>query len=189
MSDSLWPHGLQHARLLCPLPSPRLCSNSCLLTQWWLSNISIFLHPLLLLPSVFPSIRFLPMSWLFTSDGQSIGASALAIVLSMKIQGWFLSGLIGWPPCSPSDSQEWVVISYCMDLPNPGIKQHLLHLLQLQAEPLPLNHLGNPFPMSATATICSCLWLRNILLYICTTSSLSIPLLMDVYVASMSWLL
>ena len=95
MSDSLWPHGLQHARLLCPLPSPRLCSNSCLLTQWWLSNIFIFLHPLLLLPSVFPSIRFLPVSWFFTSDGQSIGASALAIVLSMKIRGWFLSGLIG----------------------------------------------------------------------------------------------
>ena len=60
-----------------------------------LSNYLILCHPFLLLPSVFPSIRLL--SWLFTSGGQSIGASASASVLPMNIQSWFhlvLTGLI-----------------------------------------------------------------------------------------------
>ena len=58
MSESLKPHGPQHARLPYPSPSPRACSNSCLLS-WWChpSNHLILCHPLLLLPSVFPSIR------------------------------------------------------------------------------------------------------------------------------------
>ena len=56
VSDSLWPHVLQHARLLCPSPTLRDCSNSCPLSQWGHPTISSC-HPLLLLPSVFPSIR------------------------------------------------------------------------------------------------------------------------------------
>ena len=52
--DSLLPHGLQHARLPCPLPTPRASSNSCPLSQWCHPTIC---HPLLLLPSIFPSIR------------------------------------------------------------------------------------------------------------------------------------
>ena len=55
MSDSLWPHGLQHARLPCPSPIPGACSNSCPSSQWCHSTILFF--PLLLLPSIFPSIR------------------------------------------------------------------------------------------------------------------------------------
>ena len=54
MSVSLWPHGLQHARLSCPSPAPRACSNSYPLIP---SNHFVFCHPLLLLPSIFPSIR------------------------------------------------------------------------------------------------------------------------------------
>ena len=50
----------------------------------------------LLLPSIFPSIGSFPLSWLFTSGGQSIGASASASVLLMNIQGWFLLGLTGF---------------------------------------------------------------------------------------------
>ena len=46
------------------------------------------------------------MSWLFSSGGQSIGASALALVLRMTIQGWFPLELMVWWPCSPRDSQE-----------------------------------------------------------------------------------
>ena len=57
MSDSLQPHGLQHARPPCPSPSPRACSNSCPLTRVMPSNHLILCHPLLLLPSIFPSIR------------------------------------------------------------------------------------------------------------------------------------
>jgi len=55
VSHSLWPHGLQHATLPCHSPSPWACSNSCVLSQWWHPAISSC-HPLLLLPSVFPSI-------------------------------------------------------------------------------------------------------------------------------------
>ena len=55
MSNSLQPHGLQHARLPCPSPSPKVCSNSCTLSQWCHPTISSC-HPLLL-PSIFPRIR------------------------------------------------------------------------------------------------------------------------------------
>ena len=54
MSDSLQPHGLQHSRLPCPTPSPRVCSDSCPLMP---CNLLIFCFPLLLSPSIFPSIR------------------------------------------------------------------------------------------------------------------------------------
>ena len=58
MSNSLQLHGLQHARLPCPSPTPRACSNSCPLSQWCHpSNHLILCCPLLLLPSIFPSIR------------------------------------------------------------------------------------------------------------------------------------
>ena len=56
MSDSLWPHVLQHARPPSPSPTPKACSKSCLSSQWCHPNISSC-HPLLLLPSIFPSIR------------------------------------------------------------------------------------------------------------------------------------
>ena len=58
MSDSWWPHGLQHARLPCPSPSPRACSNSFTSIESVMpSNHLILCHPPLLLPSIFPSIR------------------------------------------------------------------------------------------------------------------------------------
>ena len=57
MSNSLWPHGLQHARTPCPSPTPQACSDSCPLSRWCPSNHLILCHPLLLLPSIFPSIR------------------------------------------------------------------------------------------------------------------------------------
>ena len=55
MSDSLWPHGL-HARLLCPSPAPGTCSDSCPSSRWCHPTI-ILCCPLLLLPSIFPSIK------------------------------------------------------------------------------------------------------------------------------------
>ena len=59
------------------------------------SNHLILCHPLLLLLSIFPGIRAFPVSWLFTSGGQSIGASASVSVLPMNTQGWFPLGLTG----------------------------------------------------------------------------------------------
>ena len=60
ISNSLWLHGLQYARLLCPSPSPRAYSNPCPLNQWCHPTIPSSItssHPLLLLPSIFPSIK------------------------------------------------------------------------------------------------------------------------------------
>ena len=94
MSDSLWPHELQQARLPCPSPSPGLCSNSCPLSQWCHPTIPSPAAPFSSHPQSFPASGSLPMSQLFTSRGQNIGSSASASVLPVNIQGWFLLGLI-----------------------------------------------------------------------------------------------
>ena len=57
MFGSLGLHGLQHARLPCPSPTPRACSTSCPIKLVMPSNHLIICHPLLLLPSIFPRIR------------------------------------------------------------------------------------------------------------------------------------
>ena len=96
MSDSLWPHRLQHTRLPCPSLSPRACSNSCPLSQRWHPTTSSSIIPFSCLQS-FPASGSFLMSRLFASGGQSIGTSALASVFPMTIQSWFsfeLTGLI-----------------------------------------------------------------------------------------------
>ena len=97
--DSLWPHGLQHARFPCLIPSPRVYSNSCPLSQWCHPTISSSVVPFSSCLKSFPASESFPMSRCFASDGQSIGASASASVLPMNNQGWFslgLTGLISW---------------------------------------------------------------------------------------------
>ena len=95
MSDSLWPHGLQHARLPCPSPTPGACSNSCPLSQWCHPTISSSVAPFSSHLRSFPASGTFPMSQFFASGGQSIGASASASVLPMNIQSWFPLGLTG----------------------------------------------------------------------------------------------
>ena len=92
MSDSLRTHGLQHPKLLCPPLSPRVCSSSCLLCWWCYLTVSSSAASFTL-PQSFPASGPFPMSGLFTSGGQSIGASASALVLPVNIQGWFPLGL------------------------------------------------------------------------------------------------
>ena len=94
LSDSLWPHGLQNSRLPCPFPSPRVCPSSCQLYWWCHQTISPFVVPFSC-PQSSPASRSFPVSQLFTSRGQSIRASASALVLPMNIQDWFLLGLTG----------------------------------------------------------------------------------------------
>ena len=95
LSDFLQPHGLQHPRLLCPLPSPGAYSNSCPLSRWCHTNIlSSVISFSSYLQSFLASRAFL-VSQFFASGGQSIGASVLAIVLPMNIQDCFPLGLIG----------------------------------------------------------------------------------------------
>ena len=92
VSDSLWPHRQQHARLPCPSLSPRVCSNSCPLSQWRHPTISSSIIPFSCLQS-FPASGSFPNSLLFASGGQSIRASASATVFPKNIQGWFPLGL------------------------------------------------------------------------------------------------
>ena len=103
MSNSLQPHGLQHTRPPCPSPTPWVYSNSCSLS-WWCHLI--LCRPLLLLPSIFPSIR------VFSNVSSS---HQVAKVLKFELQHQSLQwifrtdflqdGLVGFP-CSPRDSQE-----------------------------------------------------------------------------------
>ena len=87
MINSLWPHGLQHARLPCPLPPLGACSNSCPLSEWCHRTILTSIIPFSCYLLSFPAAGSFLMSWLFASGDKSIGASAL--VLPMNIQDWF----------------------------------------------------------------------------------------------------
>ena len=96
MSNSLQPHGLQHARLPDPSPFPRACSNSCPLNQWCHPTISSSVVPFSSCLQSIPASGSFPLSQPFTSGGQSIGASASALALPMNIQGWPPLGVTGW---------------------------------------------------------------------------------------------
>ena len=96
VSDSLRPHGLQHARLPCPLPTPGACSNSCPLNRWCHPTILSSVVPFSSCPQSFPASGSFPMSQFFASGGQSIGVSASVSVLPMYIQDWFPSEWTGW---------------------------------------------------------------------------------------------
>ena len=104
MSDSLWPHRLQHARLPCLSPTPGASSNSCPSSRWCHPTISSSIIPLSSYLQSFPASGSFPISWFFTSSGQSIGASAS--VLPINIQDWFPLRLTGLISLSPTDSQE-----------------------------------------------------------------------------------
>ena len=110
VSDSLWPHGLWHTKLPCPSPSPGACSNSCPVSWWCRPTISSSVALFSSCPQSFPVsgfFFFFPMSWLFTSHAQSIGASASASVLSVNIQDWFPLGLTGFHDKNEQKGLEW----------------------------------------------------------------------------------
>ena len=95
MFNSLQPHGPQYARFPCPSSSPRVYSNSCSLSRWCHPTISSSVIPFSSCFQSFPASESFPVSQLFASRGQSIGASASASVLPMNIQSSFPIGLIG----------------------------------------------------------------------------------------------
>ena len=88
MSDSLWPHELQHARPPCPSPTPGVHSNSCPSRRWCHPAISSSVIPFSSCPQSLPASESFPMSPLFAWCGQSTGVSALASVLPMNTQDW-----------------------------------------------------------------------------------------------------
>ena len=95
MSNSLWPHGLQNARLPCPSSTPRACSNSCPSSRWCHPTISSSVDPFSSHLQSSPESGSFLMSRLFASGGQCIGISASVSVLPMNIQDWFPLGLTG----------------------------------------------------------------------------------------------
>ena len=106
MSNSLWPHGLQHARLPCLSTSPRVYSNSCPLSRWYHPTISSIVIPFSSRLQSFPASGYFPMNQFFTS-----GAKELELQLLHQSFQWIFSTdfpldrLVG-SPCSPRDSQE-----------------------------------------------------------------------------------
>ena len=94
-SPTWWPQGLQHIRLPCPPLSPGVCSNLWSLSWWCHQTILSFVGPFSSCPKSFPASGSFPMSQLFTSRGQSIGAPASTSVLPMNIQCWSPFGLTG----------------------------------------------------------------------------------------------
>ena len=105
LSDSLQPHGLQHARPHCPSPTPGACSNSYPSSRWCHPTISSSLIPFSSRLQSFPASVFSNESILRIS-GQSVGVSASASLLPMNIQDWFPLGWTGWIFLQSKNSQE-----------------------------------------------------------------------------------
>ena len=95
MSDSLWPHGLQHSRLPCPSPSHRVSSNSCSLSRWCHSAILSCVIPFSYCLQSFPASGSFPVSQIFASGGQNIGSFNLSINPSNEYSG-LISFRIDW---------------------------------------------------------------------------------------------
>ena len=96
MSNSLWSHEPQHARLPCPSPTARVYPNPCPLSWWCHPTISSSVVPFSSCPQSFPASGSFEMSQLFASCGQSIGVSTSTSVLPMNTQDWFPLEWTGW---------------------------------------------------------------------------------------------
>ena len=106
MSDSLWPHGLQHTRPPCPSPTPRVYSNSCPLSRWCHPTISSSAIPFSSCLQSFPTSGSFPITQFFASGGQSMEFQLQHQSFQWIFRTDFLQdGLVG-SPCSPRDSQE-----------------------------------------------------------------------------------
>ena len=96
MSDSLQPHGPQHARPPCPSPSPGVHSDSCPSSQWCHPAISSLVVPFFSCPQSLPASESFPMSQLFAWGSQSTGVSVLASFLPTNTQNWSSLEWTGW---------------------------------------------------------------------------------------------
>ena len=95
VSDSLWPRGLQHARLPCLSSTPRACSNSCASRWWCHPTISSSVIPFSSSRQSCPASGSFPVNQFFASGGQTIGVSASISVLPVNTQDWSSLGWIG----------------------------------------------------------------------------------------------
>ena len=106
VSNTLRPHGLQHARSPCLSPNPRVYASSWPLSQWCHPTISPSVVPFSSHLQSFPASGSFQMSQFFPSGGQNIGVSLSASVLPMNIQDWFPLGWADWISLQSKDSQE-----------------------------------------------------------------------------------
>ena len=133
VSNSLWPHGMQHVRLPCPLPTPRVCSNSRPSSSWCHPTSSSSVIPFSSCLLSFPATGSFPMSQFFASDGQIIRASASASVIPMNIQDWFPLRLTVWTWLS--DCTEPISFWTCwtwVSVPNCVLIENFLQVFTLQ---------------------------------------------------------
>ena len=103
MSDSFWPHRLQHARIPCPSLFPEICRNACPLSRWCHPTISSSVAPFSC-PQSFPASGSFPMSRLFASGGWSIGAQHQSFQWILRVD--FLWDWLAWFPCCQRGSQK-----------------------------------------------------------------------------------
>ena len=106
VSNSLRPHESQHARPLCPSPTPGVYPNSCPSSWWCHPAISSSVVPFSSCPQSLPASGSFPMSQLLAWGGQSIGVSTSASVLPVNTQDWSPLGWTGWISLQSKDSQE-----------------------------------------------------------------------------------
>ena len=126
VSDSLWPHELQHARPPCPSPAPGVYPNSCPSSQWCHPAISSSVVPFPSCPQSLPASESFPMSQLFTWGGQNIGISALASVLPKNTQDWSPLEWTGWISLQ-SKGLSWV-------FSNTTVQKHQFFSSQLSSQ-------------------------------------------------------
>ena len=127
VSNSLWPHGLQHSMLPCPTSTPVLCSNSCPSSQWCHPTNSYSVIPFSSCLQSFPASGSFQMSQFFTSGGQNIGASASTSVLPMNIQGWFPLGLTGLISYDTEQLHSFHKLANTQNSPSQAWRQYVNH--------------------------------------------------------------
>ena len=132
LSNSVQPHGLQHARLSCPL-SPGVCTSSYPLSWWCYLTISSFAAHFSFYLLSFPASGFFLMSWLFALGGQSVGASASASVLPMNIHGWNGNPLQYSCLENPMDRGAWWATIYGFAKSQTRLSDFCVYLISLYA--------------------------------------------------------
>ena len=174
VSDSLRPHGQQHARPPCPSPTPRVRLNPCPSSRWCHPTISSSVVPFSSCPQSFPASGSSPTRKLFASGGQRIGASASASVLAVSTQDWSPLNIYPWMAHTPgfifpifnrtsffllSDDKWWCVVFFVMRLfPSSPIsdfaQEKLLNMSHSLGHELPRiwTH-GSPFSLLQRKTL------------------------------------
>ena len=113
VSNSLWPHGLQHARPPCPSPTPGVYPNSCPLSRWCHPTISSSVVPFSSRLQSFPASGSFQMSQFFPSGGPSVEVSASALILPMNTQDWSLLEWTGWISAVQSNIMYSYLSTFC----------------------------------------------------------------------------